>query len=413
METQSTSLQRFLASWSPSTATGRLNILLGVLIFVALSAAAAWIGGVYVLLNNPAYGGQAVDIDFSVFWAAARLAAEQGWLAPFDSQVLNSARSLPPERTTYEMLWLYPPGFMAAIYPLGGLSFFWAWIVFISLALVSFAIALWVPTRGVPGGMVFLLCAPVTMFLLMLGQNSLFFCALLLGAIEAIRRDRAVLAGLLIALMTLKPQLGAAIPIALAAGAYWRVIGWATLFTAVIVAITMVFPGPDYWLAFIQAIREGAEKIQGDNLEALMISVYGNGVIHGLPVSTALTLQTAVSVAVAMGLAWVWFSRSVGFDLKAAALCFAILLMTPYAIYYELVFAAVGGLYLVRTGLGMELSGRLVLVMLWILPITGYLMTPTPGYGFTSIFLLFAFGLCLYRALRLTATGRTPAQAGA
>lgn len=386
---------------SPRTPTGRLNIIKLLLTGLVVIIVVSWIAAVWALLNNPEYNGSAIDIDFSVFWAAAKLAADVSWLAPFDSQVLNSARGLPADRITYEMLWLYPPGYMALIYPLGALPFFWAWLSFAIISFVVFALALRIPARDVPGGMVFMLCAPVTMFLLMLGQNSLLMVALLLGALEAIRRDRVVLAGLLIALMTLKPQLGLAIPVALAFGGYWRVIMWATIFSAAIIAVTLIFPGPDYWMAFFNALREGAEKVRGDNLEALMVSIYGNSVVNGLPEDLAFKVQILVSVMVAGGLGWIWASHSLTFDLKAAALCFSILLMTPYAIYYELVFPLAGALYLARAGVVSTLLGRVFLLLIWILPISGYLLEPKPGFGITSVFLIVAFGVCLYRGLSI------------
>ena len=51
----------------------------------------------------------------------------------------------------------------------------------------------------------------------------------MLAALTAMAQGRPALAGLLIALLTLKPQLGLLIPIALVFSGQWRVVLWATI----------------------------------------------------------------------------------------------------------------------------------------------------------------------------------------
>ena len=70
-----------------------------------------------------------MDVDFAVFWGAARLTLAEGPLVPFDIARLNEARALPDAVETFPMLWLYPPGWLALILPLGKLPFIWAWLV--------------------------------------------------------------------------------------------------------------------------------------------------------------------------------------------------------------------------------------------------------------------------------------------
>ena len=179
---------------------------------VAAMVALAWIAGLWKELSQPIYDGKALDVDFAVFWGAARLALAEGPLAPFDVDALNAARALPPTVETFPMLWLYPPGWLAVLLPFGLLGFFWAWLAFAGGSFALFAAATRGPARVLSGLWPLMLAAPAVLLTLALGQTSLIFAGLLVLALEAIRRDQPVLAGLAIALMTLKPQLGAGHP---------------------------------------------------------------------------------------------------------------------------------------------------------------------------------------------------------
>lgn len=388
----------------PTTPSGIFTLVAGA---VTALMAVIWIAAIYQIVNDPARGGGGIDNDFAVFWAASKLALGGDWLLPFDLERLNAARDLPPAEAGIEMLWLYPPGYLAAILPLGLMDFFWAWLVFCVSSYGALAWAIWRPAGAVPGGRALVLCAPAAMFCLALGQNSLIFLALLVGVLEAMRRERYVLAGLLLAAMTLKPQLGLAIPVALIAAGYWRVILWATLFTAVLVGLSLIHPGLDYWVLFFQAIHDGGETFRGDDLTRLMVSTFGNARTLGVADGIALNLQIAVSLAVAAGLAWLWSRKEAPFDLKAAGLCLAVLLVTPYAVHYGLVFAAMAVVYAARGGALGHWSGRVVAGLIWLTPYIGFAILPWPGFFFAAGLLLVGFA-GIVAAARMT----TPVSGG-
>jgi len=294
---------------------------------VAIMVAVAWIVGLVRELSAAGYGGHALDVDFAVFWGAAKLTLAEGPLTPFDIDKLNASRALPADLQTFPMLWLYPPGWLAAILPLGLLPFAWAWAVFAGASFAIFATALRLPARAVPGLWPLMLAAPAILLTLALGQTSLIFAGLLVLAREAIRREKAVLAGLAIAAMTLKPQLGLAIPVALLAAGQWRVILWAAMGTAAILAASLIWPGADYWPLFFTATQESVAHMRASLLPAMMVTGYGLATTLGLDHGPALAIQIVLSLAAAGGLGWMWASRA-SFDLKAAALALAVLLVT-------------------------------------------------------------------------------------
>lgn len=357
---------------------------------VAAMVALAWIIGLVRELSADSYGGQALDVDFAVFWGAAKLALAEGPLTPFDIEKLNASRALPADLDTYPMLWLYPPGWLAVILPLGLLPFTWAWAMFATVSFVLFASALRLPARVLPGLWPLMLAAPVVLLTLALGQTSLIFAGLLILAVEAIRRDRAMLAGLAIAAMTLKPQLGLAIPVALLAAGHWRVIFWATIGTAAIIAASLLWPGLDYWPLFFTATQESLAHMRASLLPAMMVTGYGLATTLGLDHGPALAVQIVLSLAAAGGLGWMWASRA-SFDLKAATLALAVLLMTPYAIYYELVFAVVGLVYLARAGVLDNRPAQGLAVLIWLAPVLGFALLWGPGFFFAAPLVILAF----------------------
>lgn len=371
---------------------------------VAVLCIVAWADALWTLISAPGYGGQATDVDFAVFWGAAKLALAEGALAPFDVEKLNAARALPPGTKTFEMLWLYPPGWLLVVLPLGLLPFFWSWAVFVVGSLAIFAAATYRVARPLPGAWPLLLAAPATLITVALGQTPLIFAALLVVALEAMRRGRPLLAGLAIAAMTLKPQLGLAIPVALLAGGHWRVIFWASAFTVLIVLASLFWPGAEYWTAFFDAISGGADKVRESGLTRIMVSWYGTATMLGLGSDHAILLQVALSIAAGAAVAVLW-AGSAPFDFKAAGLVFSILLISPYAIHYELVFAAVGCLYLGRAG---AVTGRvraLLVLLLWLAPVFGVLLVgfypAGPGFFFAAPLVALAFILTLSSGRRV------------
>lgn len=386
------------AEHEPRIVSRPLMILACVMTMVSLACIAIWTINVHNTLIDPDFDGRNLDIDFSVFWAAAQLALEGDWTAPFDSQLLNERRLIPVDREAFEMIWFYPPAYLALILPLGTLSFFHAWAVFSAVGLTFFALALHRPARAIPGALALVVLSPASLMLVALGQNSLFFAGLLVLVIEALRRRQHVLAGLLIAAMTLKPQLGLAIPIILLAGGYWRVILWALIGTLALVAVTMIYPGPEYWLLFFDGLLHNGERIRETDLMRLLISTLGNGVHLGLGQETAMTVQIVVSLYAAAVIAWIWRSPTASFDLKAAALCFTVITITPYAVHYELIFAAVGVLYLGRDGAASTVPGRYLMTLLWLMPALGYVLLPWPGFGLVAGTLILTLAFCVIRA---------------
>jgi arabinofuranan 3-O-arabinosyltransferase len=184
-----------------------------------------------------------------------------------------------------------------------------------------------------------------------------FATAAVMGlALDAIPK-RPILAGMLIALLAVKPQLGLLIPVALIAGGYWRVIASAAASVVCLVLVSLLCFGLEPWLALpgqmatIQdAARFGHPRI-GDTNYTILVSVYGAMRAIGAPDALAMTLQAIAGLTMAVGVFVLWRSDA-PYALKAAGLASASLLATPYLFIYDLLHLTVAVAFVVRhTGL--------------------------------------------------------------
>src|SRR3984893_6397971 len=82
------------------------------------------------------------------------------------------------------------------------------------------------------------------------GHNGFLTAALLGGGLVILDR-RALIARFLVGLMAYKPQFGLMIPIALAAGGYWRTFAAAAVTAVLLTLVTTLAFGVQVWHAFL------------------------------------------------------------------------------------------------------------------------------------------------------------------
>lgn len=342
------------------------------LLALGLLALAAYVGGVILVINSAQYGAGSWMVDFTAFWGAARLAVEGRAIEAFDPAALAAAQDARRLEGTTGMPWLYPPGWHAVIAPLGLLPFSAAWLVFGAVSAGLFVAVTRPLARGLPGALVWLLAAPAVLLALAVGNNGLLSAACATAAVAALGAGRQVRAGLLIALLTLKPSLGILIPPVLLAGRQWRAFAAAAAGALAIAAAATALFGPDYWLLFFQRIAGTAQMLDAGRLPyPRMITWYGFLRTAGLGHQNALAGQLAASVIVIAAVGAVWTRASVRFDLKAAAFLLGLTLATPYAYFYEMILALTGILFLLRARPGWPAPVWLLFGLIWLSPALG------------------------------------------
>lgn len=307
--------------------------------------------------------------------------------------------SMPPDVPRGGYLWLYPPAWLMVIAPLGLLPFSAAFIVFTVLAYLAFAASVWRLAAPLPGGLPLILASPTVVMTLHFGNNSLLWTGALVASLAALAQGRGALAGGLIALLTIKPQLGLLIPVVLVAGGHWRTIGWATVGTAAIAAVSTAAMGTEYWLRWIDSMEAMSALMEAQVLRSyMMVTWYALLRFVGLGHETALAVQVTIMLGAAGSVGWVW-RRPVSSDLKAATLCIGILVATPYAWHYEMALALVAAMFLARDGFGRSAGERIWLGALWLGQVPGLAFEPYLAPATYAPPLLTAtLALCVWRA---------------
>ena len=203
------------------------------------------------------------------------------------------------------------------------------------------------------------------------GQNG-FLTAALLGA-ALLKLDRAPLAaGILFGLLAYKPQFGLMIPIVLMASGRWRCFAAAAATVLVLTIATTLAFGPHVWQAFLASTRftRVVALEQGDTGWYKIQSLFAWARMWGAPVPYAYALQGALAVALGAALIWLWRSAA-SYPLKAAALCLAAILATPYSFDYDMVALALPIAFLAADGFarGFGAWEKTALAALWLSPL--------------------------------------------
>lgn len=195
------------------------------------------------------------QLDFYVFWLAPRIGLAHGW-----AQMYNPGRFLPElaAQTGNWLPYLNPPVFAWLLLPLSLLPYELALIVWNALVLACLFITWRLVAPGTPSQRLGLLLAALALYPvvlgLALGQVTMLVLVGVALCFWLLRRDRPFRAGLVLALIAIKPQAAFLVPVALlAAGRYRLCLGFATAAVpiAALSLLAVGHEGIDYWLASV------------------------------------------------------------------------------------------------------------------------------------------------------------------
>lgn len=328
--------------------------------------------GYWILKLNRGVDSNGIPLgsDFITFWGASHLALSGKAVAAYDPQLILPAEqaAIPWVRFKAIQSWQYPPTFLLLVLPLALLPYFTSLLLFLGTTFAALAMALRrvLPQRAV---LLPLLAFPGVFVNAGSGQNGFLTAALIAGAL-ALLDTRPLLAGLLIGALTIKPQLGLLLPLALLCGRYWRVLACAALAAAAFLALSLAVLGPGTLQAFAARLPVTAQwLVQGNLPLRLMPSFYALTRLLGAPIIAAEIIQAASALFAAGAVAWIWL-RCADCSLRAAGLIAGTLLASPYLYDYDLVWLAPALAWCVEYGLrrGWRPRERELLVAVWLLP---------------------------------------------
>ena len=304
-------------------------------------------------------------LDFVWLWVGGGFALRGSAIQAFDDPSFTTAQQelvgpIGPDQVYFH--WVYPPVLFFLALPLAALPYLPALIAWCATTGAFYVSAI---GRTLGRGWMLLALAPSAVFVnLMLGQTG-YLSAGIMGYGLLLMNRKPFLGGLLLSLLAYKPQLALLIPIVLAVAGCWRAIAGGALGTLALVGASAAAFGPAAWLAFVEALslRNPRSLTADPGLHATLQTVFGIARDAGLDFHLAWAAQISAAVLAAVLCCFVW-RRPLPYELKAAALVAAGLLVTPYLLAYDLVIAVVPAAFLIRLGLrGGFLPGeRLVLL---------------------------------------------------
>jgi hypothetical protein len=261
----------------------------------------------------------------------------------------------------------YPPTFLFFIYPFGTMPYgiaLGAWII-VSFSLYLATVYTIIPWRA---AVIIAICPIFVMRSnIMMGHNG-FLTAVLIGMSLVLMQRRPCLSGVFLALLTYKPHFGVLLPIALLASRNWRVIGSAGVATVALGVLAGMAFGYEGWTAFIDSLTDRSSTLgPAAWVEPRLQSVFGLFQLSGASKGIAWSAQVVAATIVSLGI-WVLWSKPISHNLKAAAVCAGILLVSPYALFYDLTIPCIAAAFFIKEGLtrGFLPGERIIILICWI-----------------------------------------------
>ncbi len=296
--------------------------------------------------------GRLADSDFVDVWAAGRLAldghaaAAWDWAIHRDAEVAVLGHDFPGNYG-----WHYPPTYLFVAAALATLPYLAALLGWLAVTLPLYVAAV----RAVMGERlgVLIACAfPAVMWNILVGQNG-FLTAALIGFMLLTLDTRPIVAGVLLGLLTYKPQFGILFPFLLAANGQWRVIAAAGVTAAVLVAASAAVFGVAAWSAFFTWLPATSDIILGDGRAGLnkLQSLFGVLRWLGAGTTAAFVAQGLLIAACAVALVMLTRDRRAPNEVKSAAVATGALLATPYLYIYDFPVLMIPLAFLLRLGL--------------------------------------------------------------
>ncbi|HEU0284570.1 MAG TPA: glycosyltransferase family 87 protein [Sphingomicrobium sp.] len=293
--------------------SARLTVAVAAL-FCGIIAAVCWI-----MVTDPK------PVDFLSFWAAGRMIVDGAGAQIYD---IEAHRAVERTVTTGGLLpFPYPPPFALLLAPFGALPFGFAFTVWVGLTGLFYVVAAraWMPAK-------LALAQSSVLVNGFIGQNAFLTSGLFLAGLHLLK-TRPLLAGAILGLLVIKPQLAIMLPVAMIAGRHWHAVAGGALSASALLLIGFVALGGASYAAFFEILSTYTGFVSESRWNwRELASVYALLRYVGLADGPALSIHIAVAaIAAVMVCQWWWHDRPG----KEAVLAAATLLAPPYLLTYD------------------------------------------------------------------------------
>lgn len=274
--------------------------------------------------------------DFANYWMAGRLTLESNTAVLFGlpDRYFDAMKAVFGADYPWHN-WSYPPHAVLWLIPLGLAPFLPAMVLFLGLTLALYLVALatlqarWTPMSA-------LLLLPFIAGNLVATQNGFLTTALMIAGL-ALRARNPILAGVILGILTFKPQLGFLLPILLVVEGRWRVILSAAATAFLLFAISVVVFGLGSWMdyfAFVAPYQTEVMNKLGGDFPLMMGSAFGAARGYGLDAPAALLIHLPFA-AIGIVLFAIGLWKVTDFHARAFITLLASLIITPYSVSYD------------------------------------------------------------------------------
>lgn len=260
----------------------------------------------------------------------------------------------------------YPPHFLFTTPVFTALKPVPAYVAFLITTIALYAVILNLVVRDWLKAIPAALAGGGAYFCMLWVQNGFLMGALLLGALVVLPH-KPRMAGVLLGILTIKPQLGLLVPLALAAGGQWRTFVWAAGTFLILALSAELILGPGIWATFMRSMSDTVGFLEAGTLWFKMQTPFALA-LPLLGERGAYLVQGLVAVGVAVIVVSLWRDRQVPYDLKAAGLIAGTMLVSPYLYPYDAVVLTGAALLLLRTNPRLPWPDRVAILAVILMP---------------------------------------------
>ncbi len=323
-----------------STATSAQRTWSAHALFVAgtFGVFSGYVAGLAMMLGRRSWilaaSGKPVPCDFLAYWASGLDALSGHAASAYDPNAQHAVQVFAAGPSPNYYYWNYPPLFFFVAALLASAPYLVAFLGWVISTGATYAVTIGAIARrweGILGA-----CAsPVVLLTAFGGQNG-FLTAAVLGGVLLFLPTRPVISGILLGLMTYKPQFGILLPIALICGGHWRTLCSATITAIFAVGISAWVFGAGAYLSFYRSLPVVAHAyltLGGEGWGKMQSSYAIARLLGGGDLSAWVAQAAAIGICV-LAMAWLWHKEE-AYELKAAGLAAAVMLSTPYVHIYD------------------------------------------------------------------------------
>jgi glycosyl transferase family 87 len=298
--------------------------------------------------------------DFLSFWAAGHLVVNGDAASAYDTARHHAVevRALPKAAF---LPFGYPPPFLLVLLPFGMLPFLIAFVLWVAITAALYAAA---TRRLVDPRFAFAQAAAAANFII--GQNGFLIAAIFIRGSELLA-TRPLLAGAILGLLVIKPQLAILAPVALLAGREWRAVLGGLLMSFALLALSLILFGSGAYRGFLDMLAQFSQLLSASRWAwGELASPFALLRFFGVPHVPALAVHGAIALAAAAITARAWALK---LEQRVPMLAAASLLMSPYLFTYDGLLLTVPLAWLLRHERG---PSTLAVWLFSLLPLVSY-----------------------------------------